>query len=429
MTLKSLAHVITKGTTPTKAQGYIDNGINFIRALSIDKNGQLVEGTFLKISNETNASLKRSVVQEGDVLFTIAGVIGRVTVVEKKHLPANLNQALAIIRPKKDKISSGYLANLLRSHDAQFYLKSRVVESVQANLSLAELGSFPVENISLEVQNIRNNTLEIIENKSICDSKLSDISRTLISSLFRSWFIDFDPVKAKMEGKLPYGMDEETAALFPDSFEDSEIGSIPLGWRSIEISKISLCNDGDWIELKDQGGSDYRLVQPSNIGLGSFVETGNFRYITDKTFQRLNCIQIEPSDVLVARMPDPKGNVGRAYLWTQDVPKAITSVDVCIIRVDNNQVTPKYLESYLNSYDSLERSKSFMTGTTHPRIRRKDIESFRILVPPISILEQFEKRVQAMSDLKTLVVKQNSSLSTTRDALLPRLMSGELKVN
>ena len=203
VTLKSLAHVITKGTTPTKAQGYIDNGINFIRALSIDKNGQLVEGTFLKISNETNASLKRSVVQEGDVLFTIAGVIGRVTVVEKKHLPANLNQALAIIRPKKDKISSRYLANLLRSHDAQFYLKSRVVESVQANLSLAELGSFPVENISLEVQNIRNNTLEIIENKSICDSKLSDISRTLISSLFRSWFIDFDPVKAKSEGMLP----------------------------------------------------------------------------------------------------------------------------------------------------------------------------------------------------------------------------------
>ena len=178
--LKSLAHVITKGTTPTKKQGYIDDGINFIRALSIDENGQLDEGTFLKISDETNANLKRSIVQEGDVLFTIAGVIGRVTVVEKKHLPANLNQALAIIRPKKDKISSRYLANLLRTHEAQFYLKSRVVESVQANLSLFELGRFPVEEISLEIQNNRNKILELI-GKSIIDSKCSDITETLIS--------------------------------------------------------------------------------------------------------------------------------------------------------------------------------------------------------------------------------------------------------
>ena len=113
----------------------------------------------------------------------------------------------------------------------------------------------------------------------------------------------------------------------------------------------------------------------------------------------------------------------------KDRPKAITSVDVCIIRADNNQVTPKYLELYLNSYESLGRSKSFMTGTTHPRIRRKDIEIFRVLVPPISILEQFEKRVQVISDFRDLLIKQKVPLSITRDVLLPRLMSGELSVS
>jgi type I restriction enzyme S subunit len=161
--LKTLTNVITKGTTPTKEQGYTENGINFIRALSIDDKGILDESTFLKISEETNASLSRSILEEGDVLFSIAGVIGRVAIVEKKHLPANVNQALAIIRPDKERIDSMYISNILRSHEAQFYLGSRVVESVQANLSLSELGSFPVEELSISEQKSRNKLLAEIE--------------------------------------------------------------------------------------------------------------------------------------------------------------------------------------------------------------------------------------------------------------------------
>lgn len=340
------------------------------------------------------------------------------------------NQRLGkVIIKDTESVNTDFLYSLFLTREFNYHLYSTASGSKILHTSPKRIESFkfrlPPPEVMEFISQISNHFIELGSRISQSANRLNE----MIEEIYRSWFIDFDPVKAKAEGKLPYGMDKETSALFPDSFEDSKNGFIPSGWRSIEISKISLCNDGDWIEMKDQGGSDYRLVQPSNIGLGRFVETGNFRYITEETFQRLNCIQIEPSDVLVARMPDPKGNVGRAYLWPQDVPKAITSVDVCIIRVDKNQVTPKYLELYLNSYDSLERSKSFMTGTTHPRIRRKDIETFRVIVPPISILEQFEKRVQAMSEFRDLVVKQEASLSTTRDALLPRLMSGELSVS
>lgn len=371
---------------------------------------------------------EKYVLENRDIIIAMTGAkVGKIGRVRNNSGELTLlNQRVAKISCKD--IDADYLWAAIRMPGYNRFFSDLAIGAAQPNISAKQIGSVEVpvfpKDKEIKIGQISNNFDSLIETEFDC----REICQQIISALFRSWFIDFDPVKAKVEGKLPYGMDEETAALFPDSFEDSELGPIPSGWRSIEISKISSCNDGDWIELKDQGGGDYRLVQPSNIGLGSFVETGNFRYITEETFQRLNCIQIEPSDVLVARMPDPKGNVGRAYLWPHNVPKAITSVDVCIIRVDNNQVTPKYLELYLNSHESLGRSKSFMTGTTHPRIRRKDIETFRILVPPISILEQFGKRVRAMADFRNVVVNQIASLSTTRDTLLPRLMSGELEV-
>jgi type I restriction enzyme, S subunit len=369
---------------------------------------------------------EKYILKNRDIIIAMTGAkvgkIGRIRNTSEAF--TLLNQRVAKI--SCDNIDSDYLWAAIRNPGYNRMFSDLAIGAAQPNMSAKQIGSIEVPIFTKVEEKKIGQMSNFFDSMIAISSDSQNTCQQIVSTLFRSWFIDFDPGKANAEGRRPHGMDEETAILFPDSFEGSEKGLVPSGWKSIGISKISSCNDGDWIELKDQGGSDYRLVQPSNIGLGNFVETGNFRYITEETFQRLNCIQIEPLDVLVARMPDPKGNVGRAYIWPLNVSKAVTSVDVCIIRVDSNQVTPKYLELYLNSYESLARCKSFMTGTTHPRIRRKDIETYHILVPPISILKQFEKRVRVISDLNDLLVKQKLSLSATRDALLSRLMSGEL---
>ena len=424
VTLKSLAHVITKGTTPTKAQGYTDDGINFIRALSIDENGQLDEETFLKISNETNDDLKRSIVQEGDVLYTIAGVIGRVTVVEKKHLPANLNQALAIIRPKKDKISSRYLANLLRSHDAQFYLKSRVVESVQANLSLGELGRFPVEKLPLAAQNNRIKSLELIEDKSRSCSLISDISENLISSLFRSWFIDFDPVKAKSEGKLPYGMDEETAALFPDSFEDSELGPIPTGWRVFSISEIcKMSSGGTPSRSKDEYFSTQGVGYP---WLASRELNGNIihdaeEYISELGLKNSSAKLLPENSVAMAMYGATAGRIG--YF----AKPLTTSQAICVMLAKVNICLPKYLYFLIRS-ESWKIVWMNALGGAQPNISQQSIGKHRIVLPPFEIIQKFESLVDELFTKIDSSSIQSEKLSEIRNALLPRLMSGELEV-
>ncbi len=135
--LGDLTQTITKGTTPTTfKKDFVDSGINFIKAESISESHTLVKSKFAYIDEETNIMLKRSIVQEKDILYTIAGTIGRYAMVTSSSLPANTNQAVAIIRPDFKKIDPEYLLCYFASITYKHYLSSRIVQAVQANLSL-----------------------------------------------------------------------------------------------------------------------------------------------------------------------------------------------------------------------------------------------------------------------------------------------------
>ena len=157
--------------------------------------------------------------------------------------------------------------------------------------------------------------------------------------------------------------------------------SVPADWGASPLVECcEFVRDGDWIETKDQGGSDYRLLQISNLGRGNFVETGKFRWITSETFARLGCTAIEEGDVLVARMPEP---TGRAWHVAALPWPAVTAVDVAIIRTDLLQLDPEFLSYFLNSGPCLALIDSLTTGTTRRRIRRADIERLTVPLPPV----------------------------------------------
>ena len=142
--LGDVTSVITKGTTPTTlGKQFVSEGINFIKVQSIDERGDILDSKLAKIDDKTHKLLKRSQLQENDILFSIAGAIGRVTTLPKRFLPANTNQALAIIRPS-DLSLTAYLYRTLRSSEFLNYSLERVVQTAQANVSLSVLSSAPV---------------------------------------------------------------------------------------------------------------------------------------------------------------------------------------------------------------------------------------------------------------------------------------------
>ena len=142
--LSDVTSVITKGTTPTTlGKQFASEGINFIKVQSIDEQGDILDSRLAKIDDKTHELLKRSQLQENDILFSIAGAIGRAATVPRRFLPANTNQALAIIRPL-DLSFTPYLYRTLRSSEFLNYSLERVVQTAQANVSLSVLSSAPV---------------------------------------------------------------------------------------------------------------------------------------------------------------------------------------------------------------------------------------------------------------------------------------------
>ena len=143
--LQDLCKVVTKGTTPTTlGKPFTTSGINFIKAESILDNHSIDSGKFAYIDDETNSMLKRSIIKANDIVFTIAGTLGRFALVDESILPANTNQAVAIIRPDNAKISPTYLYSFFIGNWHNEYYSKRVQQAVQANLSLTTIKSLPI---------------------------------------------------------------------------------------------------------------------------------------------------------------------------------------------------------------------------------------------------------------------------------------------
>jgi len=204
------------------------------------------------------------------------------------------------------------------------------------------------------------------------------------------------------------------------------VDGVPEGWKKSTLAgACSSLEDGDWVESKDQGGDDYRLLQISNIGMNEFVETGNFRYVTEQTFKRIHCREILPGHILISRMPKP---IGRAWLAIEMPWKMITAVDGAIL-VPNDEIADRYFILYhLNSPENIEHCERRAVGATRPRISRRELASLPILIPPALLQRQFRDVVEPQNMQRNNLFRQNQKLRAARDILLPKLMNGEIAV-
>ena len=152
--LDDCVELVTKGTTPTSIGGnFTDSGINFLKVECISESGNFIKDKMQYIDQNTHQNLlKRSQIQENDILFSIAGTIGRTAIATPEILPCNTNQALAIIRPNLSKINPYFLLYCLKDKKRLNKAKSNVVQSVQSNLSLSEIKKIEIPKYSLQYQ-------------------------------------------------------------------------------------------------------------------------------------------------------------------------------------------------------------------------------------------------------------------------------------
>jgi type I restriction enzyme S subunit len=257
----------------------------------------------------------------------------------------------------------------------------------------------------------------------------------IAQALFKSWFVDFDPVRAKMEGRAPEGMDEATAALFPDSFEETELGAVPRGWRLVPFGQLlGHTIGGDWGSEVPDEKNDTQVAIIRGTDIPDLQSSRDCRVPIRYTSQKkLSTRRLQDGDIVIEVSGGSKEQpTGRALYVTDDLLHRfdcpIEPASFCrLFRPANRQVGVLLAQHLRYIYDQGKtwEYQNQSTGianfqTTH------FLEKELVVVPPDTLLGTFSETVRALVD--RTVNSQIDELSQIRDTLLPRLISGQLRL-
>ncbi len=270
--------------------------------------------------------------------------------------------------------------------------------------------------------------LGALDDKIELNRRMNATLEAMARALYQSWFVDFDPVRAKLDGRQPVGLDPDIAALFPDSFHDSSIGPIPHGWsvRTIEEA-TSLVIDYRGRTPKKMG-SDWSptgipAVSAKNVKGGRLVRPETFKFVSEELYGRWMKDELALGDILMTS----EAPLGELYYLILDARYCL-SQRIFALRANPDVCDPSFLYYWLQcpacQVDIVNRG----TGTTVEGIRQSELRKVIVLIPPISIQTAAARFLFEWTEKIHLNEKQSHLIAVLRDSLIPKLLSGELRV-
>ena len=402
--LKEICDKITKGTTPTTyGMPFVSDGINFIKAESITPSGTINTSTFAKISKDAHDRLKRSKLVLNDILFSMAGMfLGKTAILsDEKLLPANTNQAVAIIRVNKHIANPFYVSYYLKQKKIIKYINSISGQSAQPNINLNEIGNIEIELPSLEAQGAISKILQTLDNKIELNEKINQNLEAQAQAIFKSWFVDFE----LFGGKMP--IDWQQGYLL-DVLSTIESGSRPKGGS--ELSGVP-------------------SIGAENIdGIGHY-DYSKEKYINRDFFQSLRHGKVNSGDVLLYK---DGAYVGKVSMALNGFPHEICAVNEHVFILRTNECLPSQSYLYLFLAQHSIRNKIATLGSAkaaQPGVNQSDIKGIALTIPNKRTIQAFENIVSSLFSKIVQNSIQSRRLAQLRDTLLPKLMSGEIDVS
>ena len=322
---------------------------------------------------------------------------------------------------QQDKATETYIYWLLRTPQYREYCAGRATGSAVVALSRDDFLSYPVPPLTGYRSNVVG-LLEVIEKSERLLRETNATLEAIAQALFKSWFVDFDPVRAKLEGHAPEGMDEATAALFPDSFEESELGLVPRGWRVAQVGNVADTVGGGTPDTKDASfwePAEHCWTTPKDLsGISAPVLLKTERRLSAKGIAKISS-GLLPVGTLLMSSRAPIG-----YLAIVQTPMAINQGYIAM--PPGSTLPPLYMLYWCRQ--NMDTIKSHANGSTFMEISKKAFRPLPALVPPAEVLAQFVAVIGALFDRLVENEKQAQTLATLRDTLLPRLISGQLRL-
>jgi type I restriction enzyme S subunit len=323
-----------------------------------------------------------------------------------------------------------YVTDFLGNHPRFAYYLLQTIDlasfnsgSAQPSLNRNFLYAIPLK---IPARNIQNEIVEVLETLDDRITLLRETNTTLeaiAQALFKSWFVDFDPVYAKMQGRAPEGMIDATAALFPDSFEESELGAVPKGWRVMPVGDVVEAIGGATPDTKTPEywePAEHHWTTPKDLsGIASPVLLSTERKLSDAGLKKISSGLLPVGSLLMSS----RAPIG--YLAMTQVPMAINQGYIAI--PPGGKLSPLYMLFWCQT--NMDSIKGRANGSTFMEISKKAFRPIPALVPSQAVLDAFETVTTQLFARLVENEKQAQSLASIRDALLPRLISGQLSLS
>ena len=352
--LSEIVELITKGTTPTTlGYEFQDEGVNFLKIECFDENGGFIESKVAHISEECHKKMKRSQLKNGDILFSIAGAIGRVAIVTEEMLPANINQALAIIRISDEQVYLPYIKLILTSPIVieQFERKKQGV--AQLNLSLKDINEIsiplPSKDKQIELAELFDKVVGVISKRNKELSALDDLIKARFVEMFG------DPVKN------------------------------PKGWEVVTIGDIVTEVRYGTSKPAVEGGK-YPYLRMNNLTADGHLDLNDLKYIDIPDDEIEKCV-VRKGDVLFNRTNSIE-LVGKTVVFDLQEDMIIAGY---IIRVRlNKRLLPEILSQYMNLEALKDILRSMAKGAVNQaNINAQELQSIKVYIPDMELQKQF----------------------------------------
>ncbi|PMO81113.1 hypothetical protein BCT00_12255 [Vibrio breoganii] len=346
--------------------------------------------------------------QEHDVILSRRcnpGETGYVT----GDLEIALGQNLVLLRSDGETIYPPFLRWLTRGKYWWNQVDAFInVGAVFESLKCADIPKFEILVPSLEEQKLLTACMSSLDDKIALNTLTNQTLEQMAQTIFKSWFVDFEPVKAKMNGAQPEGMDAATASLFPEKLVESELGLIPEGWELTNIGKVSECFDKKRIPLSK------RQREQKQGSIPYYGATSVMDYVDEAIFDDIYLLIGEDGSVM-----KDDGTPFIQYIWGPAWVNNHAHVLQGIKSISTEQLMLFFQQTNINAY---------VTGAVQLKINQRNMNSIPFIKAPKEINERFYDVVAPLYAKIRAIKEENEQLAKLRDTLLPKLLSGEIEL-
>ena len=366
------------------------------------------------ISLETHSKWKKSALAAGDVVLVRVGLPGTCCVIPDGM--GNLNAAsLVILRTNKEKLDPYFLSIFFNSPEGKRQVDAHTVGSVQSVFNVKTANSIEIPDFNISEQEKIVALIKGINDKIELNHKMNETIEEIALAIFKSWFVDFDPVRAKAEGR-PTGLPPEISDLFPDELVDTKIGEIPKGW---EVSLLREFIEEVGKKTKPSSETEGRPYVPIDCITSQSLTLWEFKNGEEA---KSSLLSFKKGDILFGAM--------RPYFHKVCVtPFDGTTRTTCLVLSSKERDYFGYSLLTLFLESTIDFATQNSTGSTIPYIKWKnELETLTVPLPPVELAGKFNKLLEPMLEKFSISIEEQKVLSEIRDTLLPKLISGELSI-